>query len=68
MPLHAVRRFDPHLSWSDILIRDQQPDLAAQIRRFAEQMPPPMTDRERLAGELVERTRPPRTREGPSSR
>jgi len=51
---------------SEILIRDRQPDLAAQVRRFAEQMPPPITEREWLAGKLVGRMRPPRVREGPS--
>lgn len=51
---------------SEILIRDHQPDLAAQVRRFAQQMPPAMTERERLASELVEHTRQLRTREGPS--
>jgi hypothetical protein len=53
-------------SVSEILIRDKLPDLAAQVRRFAEQMPPPLTERERLSGNLVERIRPPRAREGPS--
>ncbi len=50
----------------EILIREKQPDLAAQVRRFAEQMPPPMTEREWLASRLSERTRSPRAREGPS--
>jgi hypothetical protein len=50
---------------SEILMRDRQPDLAAQVTRFAEQMPPPMTEREWLAGKLVERIPPPRAREGP---
>jgi type IV secretory pathway VirD2 relaxase len=51
---------------SEILIRDRQPDLAAQVRRFAEQMPPPMTDREWFIGKLAERIRTPREREGPN--
>jgi hypothetical protein len=51
---------------SEILVRDKQPDLAAQVRQFAQQMPPPMTEREWLAAKLVERIRPPRAREGPS--
>jgi len=51
---------------SEILIRERQPDLAAQVRRFAEQMPPPMTDREWFIGKLAECVRPPRTREGPA--
>jgi hypothetical protein len=33
---------------SEILVRDKQPDLAAQVTRFAEQMPIPMTEREWL--------------------
>jgi hypothetical protein len=51
---------------SEILIRDKQPDLAAQVRRFAEQMLPPKTEGEWLADKLVEHIRPPRAREGPS--
>jgi type IV secretory pathway VirD2 relaxase len=51
---------------SEILVRDQQPDLALQVRRFAQQMPPALTERERLTGEVLERTRPPRAREGPT--
>jgi hypothetical protein len=50
---------------SEILILDKRPDLAAQVRRFAEQMPPLMTERERLADMLVKRIPPPRAREGP---
>lgn len=50
---------------SEILLRDRQPDLAAQVRRFADQMPPPMTEREWLAGKLIDQIRPPRAREGP---
>lgn len=51
---------------SDILIREKQPDLAAQVRRFAEQMPPPLTEREWFADKLIARVHIPRTREGPS--
>jgi hypothetical protein len=51
---------------SEILMRDKQPELAAQVTRFAEQMPPPMTEREWLAAKLVERIRPARAREAPS--
>ncbi|HTB68030.1 MAG TPA: hypothetical protein VK727_17550 [Steroidobacteraceae bacterium] len=50
---------------SEILMRDKQPELAAQVTRFADQMPPPMTEREWLAAKLVG-IRPPRAREGPS--
>lgn len=51
---------------SEILMRQEQPDLAAQARRFAEQMPPSATERERLANELVKRLRPPRARDARS--
>lgn len=50
----------------EILIRDRQPDLAAEVRRFAEQMPPPVTEREYFALKLVEGSRTPGAREGPS--
>jgi hypothetical protein len=51
---------------SEILVRDKQPDLAAQVRRFREQMPPALTEREWIAGKLVEGSRSPRAREGPN--
>lgn len=51
---------------SEILIRDSHPELAAEVTRFAEQMPSPMTERERLTRTLVNDTRNPRVREGPS--
>jgi hypothetical protein len=54
------------LALSAILIREQQSDLAVQVRRFAEQMPPPLTEQARLAGELFERLRLFRGREPPS--
>jgi len=47
---------------SEILVQDRQPDLAAQVRRFAQQMPPPVTEREWLAARLTEHIRPPRAR------
>jgi hypothetical protein len=40
---------------SDILLREGQAELAAHARRFVDQMPPAMTDKERIAGELSER-------------
>jgi type IV secretory pathway VirD2 relaxase len=49
----------------DILIRQRQPELAAQVRRFSDAMPPPQTEKEWLAGRLAARTRDPRAREGP---
>jgi hypothetical protein len=51
---------------SDILIRAGQSELATRVKRFADQMPPPMTDREWLAAELVERTHEPSSRESPA--
>jgi hypothetical protein len=51
---------------SEILIRDKQAELAAEVRRFAEKMPPPLTEREWLLGRLHEDTPPQRAREGPS--
>ena len=57
-----------HAWWnvSEILARNKQPDLAAHVRRFVEQMPPAITEREWLAGKLIERSRLPRSREGPT--
>jgi hypothetical protein len=37
----------------DILISEGQLELAGQIRRFADQMPPPQMERELIAGELI---------------
>jgi hypothetical protein len=51
---------------SDILVREGQFDLSAEVRKLAEGMRPPMTDREWMAAELVERARETRNREGPS--
>jgi hypothetical protein len=42
---------------SDILIRQQQPDLAQQVRRFAEHMSLPMTEKEAIAAQLRARAR-----------
>lgn len=50
----------------EILTRDERPDLAAEVRRFAEQMPPPLTEGEWLGSKIVERIRLLRLREGPS--
>ena len=41
----------------DILIREQQPQLAAQVKRFSEEMPPPQTDKELIAAEIVQNVR-----------
>jgi len=50
---------------SDILVREGQSDLSAEVRKLAEAMRPPMTDREWIAAGLLERAREPRNREGP---
>lgn len=42
---------------SDILVRQSQPDLAAQVRQFADRMSPPMTEKESIAAQLLERAR-----------
>jgi Relaxase/Mobilisation nuclease domain len=54
------------LAVGDILVRQQQPELAAHVRRFSDEMPPPQTEKEWLAARLVASTRDPRTRDGPS--
>lgn len=51
----------------EILIAQGHPELAAEVRRFSDDMPPPMTDREQLAMEIDRRVRrthdhPPPTR------
>lgn len=48
---------------SDILLRQQQPNLAHQIRRFADRMPPPITEKEAIARQLLERARDPAKRD-----
>jgi hypothetical protein len=58
------------LALSEVLIRIRQPDLAAQVRRFAEQMPPRMTEKETIAAQLRSRAqeyaRRGRDQRGPS--
>lgn len=48
---------------SEILLREGQPELASQVDRFVNQMPPPLTESEQLAAGLVERARASRARE-----
>ncbi len=43
-----------------------QSDLSAEVRKFAEGMLPPITEKEWMAKGLAERVREPRNREGPS--
>ncbi len=54
------------LEVGDILIRQRQPELAALVKRFSDEIPPPLTEKERLAAGLVARTREARAREGPT--
>jgi Relaxase/Mobilisation nuclease domain len=42
---------------SEILVSEGQPDLAAQIRRFVDQMPRPLTEQEYIAEALVGRVK-----------
>jgi hypothetical protein len=51
---------------SEVLIGQGQTRLAAQVRRFVEEMPPPMTEKEWIATALRERTLEPKIREGPT--
>jgi type IV secretory pathway VirD2 relaxase len=53
------------LAVGDILIRERQPELAAHVRRFADQMAPPLTEKEWVATRLTESGRDPLAREGP---
>ena len=53
---------------SDILVAEGRPELAAQVRRFSAQMPPPWTDRESIAEALRRHTREARTRDDPVAR
>jgi hypothetical protein len=54
------------LTVGDILIRERQSELAAYVRRFADQMTPPLTEKEWLAANLTARARDHRAREGPT--
>jgi len=56
------------LALSDILTQEKQPEIAAQVRRYADQISPPLTEKEYMAARLVERARKYRTRERPVSR
>jgi len=51
---------------SDILVREGHSDLSAEVRKLADGMRPPMTDKEWMAARLVERAREYLNREGPS--
>ena len=51
------------LAVSDELTRQGHPEIAAQVRRYVEQMPPPLTEKEDIASKLFEHARNPRSRE-----
>jgi hypothetical protein len=48
---------------SDELTRQGHPAIAAQVRRYVEQMPRPLTEKEFIAMILLEQAREPKTRE-----
>jgi hypothetical protein len=48
---------------SDELTRQGHIEIAAQVKRYAEQMPRPLTEKEYIATKLLERAREPKTRE-----
>lgn len=45
------------LAIGDILIREGQPELATHVRKFVDQMAPPLTEKERLAAKLQHQVR-----------
>ena len=51
---------------SELLLAEGRPELAAEVRRFAAQMPPPKTDREQIADALGQHIRAARLREPPT--
>ena len=56
-----------HRAWralGDVLTRERQRDLAELVRRFTIQMPAPMTERERIAQDLLANVHGPCTRNG----
>lgn len=58
-------RSEVHRAWqsvSDVLNRAGSAELAALTRRFADQMPPPLTEKEYWAAKLQERHREPQTK------
>jgi hypothetical protein len=59
-------REEVHRGWlavSDELTRQGQSEVAAQVRRYVEQMPRPLTEKEHIATKLLEHARKPRVRE-----
>jgi len=53
------------LAVEGILIRDRQPELAAQVRQFVGRMPPVETEKEGLARKLLRQAKEKRALEGP---
>ena len=51
------------LAVSDEITRQGHAELASQVKRYVEQMPRPLTEKERIATILLERARKPRVRE-----
>jgi hypothetical protein len=51
------------LTASDKLNRQGHPEIAAQVRRYVEEMPKPLTEKEYIATKLLEHARKPKTRE-----
>jgi Relaxase/Mobilisation nuclease domain len=51
------------LTLSDTLTHQGHPEIAAQVRRYVEQMPKPLTEKEYIATKLLERAREPKIRE-----
>jgi hypothetical protein len=53
---------------SDLLISQGQHELAARVRHFVDQMPPPLSDNELVAAELLQRARGSRVRDAHPAR
>ena len=51
------------LTVSDTLAHQGHPEIAAQVRRYVEQMPKPLTEKEYIATKLLEHARESKTRE-----
>lgn len=48
---------------SDELTRQGHPEIAAQVKRYVDQMPRPLTEKEYIAAKLLEHARRPKTRD-----
>jgi hypothetical protein len=44
-------------SVSDMLVRQKLPELAAHVRQFVKQMPPPLTEKEQLSHAILQAAR-----------